>query len=87
MKNYIYALFACCIVLYATPLQAANFSSLISGNWNAAGTWTLTSGSDADGIPDADDNVTIAGNHTITLDIAPTIATLNMTAGLRWQPF
>lgn len=44
------------------------FTSAAPGNWNAAGSWTLSSGTDADGIPDADDNVTIGSTHTITVD-------------------
>jgi hypothetical protein len=47
-------------------LSAANFSSLATGNWNAAGTWTVTSGTDMDNIPDSDDNV-IINSHTVTL--------------------
>lgn len=55
-----------------TLLQAqANFNSNVAtGNWSAAGSWTLTSGTDADGIPDADDNITILNTHTITVNTA-----------------
>jgi hypothetical protein len=45
----------------------ANFTSRTSGSWAASGSWNLSSGSDADGIPDSDDNVTIADGHTITV--------------------
>ncbi|GIV40449.1 MAG: hypothetical protein KatS3mg033_2249 [Thermonema sp.] len=42
--------------------------------WNNAGNWTLTAGSDADGIPDADDNVVFTGspanNCVLTADAA-----------------
>lgn len=41
----------------------------LSGNWNDATSWTLVSGSDGDGIPDADDNVTILGTHTIFANV------------------
>jgi hypothetical protein len=41
------------------------FTSAATGNWNVAATWTFT-GTDVDGIPDADDNVTI-GAHVITV--------------------
>ena len=78
MKTVIPIFSALCLVLCVQVLNAANFSSFATGNWNAAGTWTLTSGMDVDGIPDADDNVTISFNHIITLDIAPTIASLTM---------
>lgn len=47
--------------------SGADFTSNVAaGNWNVAGSWTVV-GVDADGIPDADDNVTIASGHTITL--------------------
>lgn len=42
------------------------FTSAATGNWGISGSWTLSSGTDADGIPDADDNVTI-GTHVITV--------------------
>ncbi len=35
------------------------FSAKASGNWNDTSTWNLDSGSDADGIPDSDDDVSI----------------------------
>jgi hypothetical protein len=41
------------------------FSSAVTGNWNVAATWTFT-GMDVDGIPDADDDVTIS-SHVITV--------------------
>lgn len=46
--------------------NAATFSSISSGTWNAPATWNVT-GSDADGIPDTDDNVTINGGHNVIL--------------------
>jgi hypothetical protein len=45
----------------------AVFVSANSGNWNSSGTWTLVSGSDANGRPDSDDDVTIQSGHTITV--------------------
>lgn len=48
------------------PVSAATFDSANSGNWNLAATWTLTSGTDADGVPDADDAVTIKAGHNVT---------------------
>ena len=36
----------------ATMSAQANFSSQASGDWSTAATWTITSGTDADGIPD-----------------------------------
>jgi hypothetical protein len=73
-------------VLCANTFLSAQgtFTSLATGNWNAAGSWTLSSGSDADGIPDSDDNVTIT-THTITLDAdaACNNITLQGTSGTR----
>jgi Secretion system C-terminal sorting domain len=43
------------------------FTSAATGNWNDAAKWTLTSGMDADGIPDSDDDVTVNLTHLITL--------------------
>jgi hypothetical protein len=57
------------------------FTSAATGDWNVAGSWTLSSGTDADGIPDADDNVTIAATHTINLDLDAAVNNLNFAAG------
>jgi hypothetical protein len=58
----------CFVLLFVSSFaDAANFTSRTSGNWNAATTWTRTSGTDADGIPDADDIVYISGGYTINL--------------------
>jgi hypothetical protein len=48
------------MLLFNSPIIAADFTSQAAGDWNNAATWTITSGTDADGIPDVDDNVTIA---------------------------
>ncbi|MBS1731194.1 MAG: T9SS type A sorting domain-containing protein [Bacteroidetes bacterium] len=45
----------------------ANFTTFSSGNWNNPAVWNITSGTDADNIPDADDNVTILDGNTITV--------------------
>lgn len=47
--------------------QGTFSSNITTGDWNVAGSWTLTSGTDVDGIPDADDAVTILDGHTITI--------------------
>jgi hypothetical protein len=57
-----------CFASTGTAFGQGVFTSAATGDWNAAGSWTLSSGSDADGIPDADDNVTIASANTITVD-------------------
>ncbi|WP_291107734.1 T9SS type A sorting domain-containing protein [Flavobacterium sp. UBA6195] len=67
-------------------LSQAVFTSN-GGNWNSASSWTLTSGTDADGIPDADDAVIIKA-HTVTVNVNATCASLttdpdaNNTTGL-----
>ena len=63
----------------------ATFQSNATGSWNNASSWTLLSGSDADGIPDANDVVTIQSSHTITLTANAFVQniTLNGTSGTR----
>ncbi len=68
-------------------LSQAIFTSKANGNWNSSGSWLLNSGTDADGIPDADDNVTIKA-HSITITASVTCSSLtteplaNNTSGL-----
>ncbi|WP_148115048.1 beta strand repeat-containing protein, partial [Chryseotalea sanaruensis] len=61
-------------------LAQGNFESNASGNWTVVGTWTLVSGSDGDGIPDANDNVVIRNTHTVTVSnggVGPTVHECN----------
>jgi hypothetical protein len=62
-------------------LNAANFTSTNSGNWTFTGTWTITSGTDADGIPDGDDDVTIESSVTLTRTVFPKSLTFTTTSG------
>jgi hypothetical protein len=62
-----------------TGLSAGVFTSVASGNYGTATTWTFT-GTDADGIPDQDDDVTIAGGHTVTLQANANAKTLTINA-------
>ncbi|MFM9951767.1 MAG: hypothetical protein ACKV1O_27805 [Saprospiraceae bacterium] len=62
------------------PVSAATFDSATSGNWNLAATWTLTSGTDADGVPDADDAVTIKAGHNVTVISGSTCTTITVEA-------
>ncbi len=57
------------LFLFAAFAYGADFSSLASGSWTVSTTWTITSGSDLDGYPDADDNVHILSGHTISLNV------------------
>ncbi|MBK6724255.1 MAG: hypothetical protein IPG58_13620 [Acidobacteria bacterium] len=61
--------------------MAATFTSAASGDWATAGTWTLNSGSDADGIPDADDSVTILNTRTVTVTGAQSVLGLTINTG------
>lgn len=65
MKKYYLVI---CLLLMSVMMHAqANFETRASGGWGAASTWTVVSGSDGDGIPDIDDNVTVLASHTVTL--------------------
>lgn len=76
-KNYailILALFA------ALQVNAqATFQSIASGIYNVATTWSMTAGSDADGKPDADDDVIIMVGHTVKLPTTGTSVARNLT--------
>jgi len=66
MKKLLLALFGICF--YFKNTDAATFTSNVaSGTYNSATSWTFI-GSDADGIPDADDDVTIIAGHNITVN-------------------
>ncbi|MFM2362573.1 MAG: hypothetical protein RLZZ316_1475 [Bacteroidota bacterium] len=76
------------LMLLASPFisfSQGSFTSNATGNWSVVGTWTLSSGADADGIPDADDDVTIAAGQTVTLtaNAAVNSLTLNSNSGTR----
>lgn len=62
-----YTLLLLSVIIALGTKAAGTFTSIATGNWNASATWSLTSGSDGDGIPDIDDDVTINAGHSITL--------------------
>jgi len=67
-------------VLMALQANAqATFESIVSGTYNVATTWTMTAGSDADGRPDADDDVFIMSGHTVKLPASGTSLANNLT--------
>lgn len=72
-----------CFITLSNLLKAANFSCALngsaSGNWNSSNTWILTSGTDADGIPDADDNVTISQGRVI-VNVTSEVNNVNVLA-------
>ena len=53
-----------------------------AGDWNASGTWTLASGADTDGVPDADDTVTISSGDVVTVTATAAATTLTVTGTL-----
>jgi hypothetical protein len=63
-------------------LNAATFSAnSVAGDWNTPGDWTFT-GTDVDGIPDADDFVTIGTGKMITVSTDNQFAwTLTVSSG------
>ncbi len=78
MKKFLSLLVLC--TSFVLTSKSAVFTSVASGNYNAASTWTFT-GSDSNGIPDNDDDVTVAGAHTITLTSSSNARTLIIDVG------
>ncbi|MFZ6010471.1 MAG: beta strand repeat-containing protein, partial [Bacteroidota bacterium] len=58
------------VTLFAIQVSVAQgtFTSSAAGNWSSTGTWTLSSGSDADGIPDSNDDVILATAIKVNMD-------------------
>ncbi len=54
-------------------------SNTSSGRWDVSGSWTLISGSDADGIPDSDDDVTILSGDLIELRAPGSVSVNDLT--------
>ncbi|GIV37589.1 MAG: hypothetical protein KatS3mg032_1968 [Cyclobacteriaceae bacterium] len=72
---------------YRSARAQATFTSIASGDWNGGLTVWSVSGTDADNIPDADDDVVIASGHTINVNVnaACNNITLNGTANLNFN--
>lgn len=70
-------------LLLATSMSfsQAVFRSASGGSWNSASLWTRISGTDADGIPDANDDVFIQSGHTVTINSASACKNLTFTGG------
>ncbi len=63
-KNILLSFF---LGLIFNTFAQATFQSKANGTWAVASTWSITSGSDIDGIPDDDDDVIVLNTHTVTL--------------------
>lgn len=64
-----------------SSIAQGTFVSRTTGNWNTNTSWTLSSGTDADGIPDADDIVTVRPGNTISLTGAQACSSLTVGDG------
>ncbi len=53
---------------YSSIAQGVFESNTTGGNWSASGNWTLVSGTDADGVPDSNDDVTILSGDQININ-------------------
>lgn len=74
-------------ILGLNNINAATFSSVSSGTWTAPATWTITSGTDPDNIPDFNDDVIINSGHTVILTVITTdFNTLLVNAGGVFDP-
>ena len=62
--------------------QAATFTAIADGNWATAATWNCTAScAGEDGIPDADDSVTIPNPRVVTVTGAQSVHTLAVNTG------
>lgn len=77
MNKYLLTFFS--LVMVSVSAKAATFTSIASGNFGVATTWSFT-GADTDGIPDSGDDVTIAG-HTVTLNTSANCRDLTLDPG------
>ncbi len=84
LKHVIYTTFGFLFIIFQNTLFSQGvFTSKATGvNWSTGTTsaFNLTSGSDADGIPDSDDAVIIATGHTINITANASCLTLTFNA-------
>lgn len=66
---------------YSGFSQGTFNSNVAVGNWNVAGSWTLVSGIDGDGIPDANDIVTVLNGNNISLNGSQFANSVTINAG------
>ena len=74
-KNLLFLTIFC---LSAQILKSAVFTSIANGAFASSSTWTITSGIDADGVPDLDDDLIV--NHAVTIGGTSTCASLLVNA-------
>ena len=55
-----------------------------NGNWQNASTWSLTGGSDADGVPDSDDDVTILSGARVNVRAAEQCQNLTLNGRINF---
>ena len=63
----IYCLLVLVLLNAGVAHSQGTFNAIASGSWNNPGSWALSGGTDADGIPDADDTARIPGGITIDM--------------------
>ncbi|MGI8787427.1 MAG: FG-GAP-like repeat-containing protein [Pyrinomonadaceae bacterium] len=68
------------VMFFGITAQAATFTAATDGDWATTTTWTFT-GTDADGIPDADDTVTIPSPRVVTVSGAQSAQNLTVNGG------
>jgi hypothetical protein len=69
------------LLFLASSASAAVFQSAGTGSYNSAASWTLVSGTDSDGLPDANDQATILTTHTLTLFTPGSAQSLTISNG------
>jgi fibronectin-binding autotransporter adhesin len=80
------AVFLLVTVASGSAFAQAKFVSNAGGAWNSASTWTRVSGSDADGVPDANDSVVVVSPHVVTVgNTVSNCAVLTVNAGAELQ--
>jgi hypothetical protein len=77
----IYFFFSISLILCFGSAKSATFVSKGTGNFSSASTWTVTAGTDSDGKPDSDDNLTILSGHVVKLDVNSEIKSLTVNLG------
>ncbi len=55
------------VLFFSITAYSATFTSKASTGWSTATTWSVTGGTDADGIPDANDDVIIKTANSVSL--------------------